>query len=79
LILPVRHSLGATLLNAGRFGAAEEVYREDLKRLPENGWSLFGLARSLRAQGKAAEAGRVQQDFATAWRHADVRLTASRM
>jgi tetratricopeptide (TPR) repeat protein len=76
---PVRQSLGAVLLDAGRAADAERVYREELHRNPGNGWSLFGLARSLRAQGKAAEAGRVQQDFATAWRHADVRLTASRM
>ena len=28
---------------------AERVYREDLKRSPNNGWSLFGLAQALRA------------------------------
>jgi hypothetical protein len=67
------------LLDAGRAGDAERVYREELRRNPGNGWSLFGLARSLRAQGRNAEAGRVQRDFATAWRNADVRLTASRM
>ena len=38
----------------GRFAEAEQVYREDLKRLPDNGWSLFGLAESLRAQKKNA-------------------------
>jgi tetratricopeptide (TPR) repeat protein len=46
-LLPVRHSLGANLMQAGRFAEAEQVYRDDLARLPENGWSLFGLARSL--------------------------------
>jgi len=76
---PVRQTLGAVLLDAGRAADAERVYREELQRNPGNGWSLFGLARSLRAQHKDAEAERVQQDFATAWRHADVRLTASRM
>jgi len=29
-----------------RFAEAEQVYRDDLARLPENGWSLFGLAQS---------------------------------
>lgn len=76
-ILPVRHSLGATLVQAGRFGAAEEVYREDLKRLPENGWSLFGLARSLKLQNKSAEAAGVEARFKKIWAKADLQLTSS--
>jgi hypothetical protein len=54
------------------------VYREDLKRFPENGWSLFGLAAALKAQGKTAEAEEVDRRFAKAWSAADVKLTASR-
>jgi tetratricopeptide (TPR) repeat protein len=76
-ILPVRHALGATLIQAGRFGAAEEVYREDLKRLPENGWSLFGLAQSLKLQNKAKEAAEVESRFKKVWRSADLQLTSS--
>jgi hypothetical protein len=72
----VRQSLGAALLAAGR--AAEAAYREDLKQNRENGWSLFGLAQSLRAQGKTAEADQVQARFTQAWARADVTLTASR-
>lgn len=75
---PVRHNLGAVLLEAGRPGAAEKVYREDLARFPDNGWSLFGLAQSLRAQGKKQEADEVQRRFEAAWQHADVEITASR-
>ena len=75
---PIRESLGATLLKAGRNAEAEAVYREDLKRFPENGWSLFGLAAALRAQGKSAEAAAVEKRFANAWSAADVKLTASR-
>ena len=75
---PIRHSLGATLLKAGQNAEAEAVYREDLKRFPENGWSLFGLAAALRAQGKSAEAAAVDQRFSKAWSAADVRLAASR-
>jgi tetratricopeptide (TPR) repeat protein len=75
---PIRQSLGAALLNAGQSAEAEAVYREDLKRFPENGWSLFGLAAALRAQGKAAEAAAVDERFAKAWSAADVKLTASR-
>jgi tetratricopeptide (TPR) repeat protein len=75
---PVRQTLGAVLLQGGRAPAAEAVYREDLKRNPGNGWSLFGLAQSLRAQGKTAEAGRAEASFRTVWSQADVTLTASR-
>jgi tetratricopeptide (TPR) repeat protein len=75
---PIRESLGAALLKAGRSAEAEAVYREDLKRFPENGWSLFGLAAALRAQGKSAEAAAVDRRFSKAWSAADVKLTASR-
>jgi len=75
---PVRHNLGAVLLEAGRARAAEKVYREDLARFPDNGWSLFGLAQSLRAQGKMQEAAEAQRRFENAWRYADVEITASR-
>ncbi len=75
---PVRQSLGAALLAGGRAVEAEAVYRDDLKRNPENGWSLYGLARSLRAQGKTAEAAAVEARFQKAWARADVTLSASR-
>lgn len=42
---PIRHSLGALLLQAGQPAEAEALYRQDLARFPENGWSLFGLPR----------------------------------
>jgi tetratricopeptide (TPR) repeat protein len=72
--VPVRHDLGSVLLAAGRPEAAERVYREDLDRFRENGWSLWGLAQALRAQGHSAEAQAVHTRFAAAWSHADVEL-----
>jgi tetratricopeptide (TPR) repeat protein len=75
---PVRQSLGAVLLKQGKAAQAEATYRADLKRFPENGWDLFGLAASLRAQGKAGEAAEVEARFARAWAQADVKLTSSR-
>jgi tetratricopeptide (TPR) repeat protein len=75
---PIRHSLGAVLLQAGRPAEAEAVYREDLKRFPENGWALFGLTQALRAQGKTTEALAADARFREAWKDADVTLTASR-
>jgi tetratricopeptide (TPR) repeat protein len=73
---PVRQSLGAVLLAAGRAADAEKVYYEDLQRNPENGWSLYGLVESFRAQ--KADAAAVEQRFQKAWARADVKLTASR-
>jgi tetratricopeptide (TPR) repeat protein len=75
---PIRHSLGAALVKAGQNAEAEKVYREDLRRFPENGWSLFGLAQALRAQGKNSEAASAEARFRHAWASADVTLTASR-
>ena len=76
--LPTRQVLGAVLLQAGRAVEAEAVYWEDLRRYSHNGWSLFGLAQSLRKQGKNEEAALAEQRFQKAWAQADVKLTASR-
>ena len=74
---PVRHLLGAELLSAGHAAEAERAYREDLERNPDNGWSLFGLAAALRAEGRKAEAADAERRFLAAWGGADVRLLTS--
>jgi tetratricopeptide (TPR) repeat protein len=76
--LPPRQVLGAVLLEAGKSNEAEQVYRQDLLAHPQNGWSLFGLEKSLEAQGKLDEAKTAQQEFEEAWADADVTLTSSR-
>jgi tetratricopeptide (TPR) repeat protein len=75
---PVRQVLGAVLLEAGQPEQAETIYREELRRNPENGWSLFGLGQALKAQERADEAATVQARFEQAWGDADVTLAASR-
>ena len=52
---PVRHSLGAVLMAADRKSEAEQVYREDLERHPNNGWALVGLEQALRTQDRTAD------------------------
>jgi tetratricopeptide (TPR) repeat protein len=74
---PVRHALGAALMDARHFAEAESVYREDLDRHPENGWSLFGLFRSLQMQGKSLEAASVRSRFERAWQYSDISVTSS--
>jgi tetratricopeptide (TPR) repeat protein len=72
---PIRQYLGAAYLTINKTAEAEAVYREDLARNPNNGWSLYGLAQALHTQGKVAEASKVD---AAAWKRADVQLTTSR-
>jgi tetratricopeptide (TPR) repeat protein len=75
---PPRLALGAILLEAARPAEAETVYWEDLRRNKENGWALFGLLQSLRAQQKMEEAAIIEARFTKAWARADVTLSASR-
>lgn len=71
-MLPVRHALGALLMEQKRYAEAEAVYREDLKRNRNNGWGLLGLQNALLAQKKNPdESIRLSKQFAEAWIKAD--------
>lgn len=70
--VPVRQELGMMLLRGDRAGDAEQAFRQDLKRFPDNGWSLRGLELALRRQGRAEEADRVKARFSKVWASADV-------
>jgi tetratricopeptide (TPR) repeat protein len=76
---PSRQSLGAVLLAAGDAAGAQQVYEQDLRIYRENGWSLFGLAQALRAQGDENAALAVDERFRKAWAHADFELKGSRL
>jgi tetratricopeptide (TPR) repeat protein len=76
-IQPVRHALGAALLQAGRFAEAEEVFRQDLAKLPDNGWALYGLQRSLELQRKTGEAAATGKRFDEVWKEADLRIKSA--
>lgn len=71
---PIRESLGAALLRAGRAPEAEAAFREGLRRTPHNGRMLFGLIESLKAQSKGDAAAWVQREYDAAWRKPDVKL-----
>ncbi|HEV2734338.1 MAG TPA: hypothetical protein VGV85_05835, partial [Longimicrobiaceae bacterium] len=73
-----RDWLGAALLEAGRAGEAERVYRAALEDRPHNGWSLAGLERALRAQGRTADADAAGAAFREAWARSRTQLTGSR-
>lgn len=74
---PVRHALGALLMGAGRAAEAEQVYRDDLKAYPGNGWSMLGLEKALSAQDKSDQAARFASARAKVWARADVKPTSS--
>jgi pimeloyl-ACP methyl ester carboxylesterase/tetratricopeptide (TPR) repeat protein len=73
--LPVREVLGGVLLANGDYSGAEKVFRAEILRQPRNGRALFGLAESLRKQGKEAAAKSVQAEFEKAWQFADTKLS----
>ena len=79
--IPVRQLQGAALLSLGRAAEAEKAYREDLKRFPNNGWSLSGLRESRIRQGRErdAETMVLQMQLQQAWRRADVKIDAGRV
>jgi tetratricopeptide (TPR) repeat protein len=71
---PVRQSLGTLLLDLGRLKEAEEVFRKDLQKNPENPWALYGLTQALKAQGENNLAADTEQRFRRAWSRADVKM-----
>ncbi len=71
---PTRESLGAALLLSGNAAEAEKVFRKDLEDNPHNGRSLYGLAESLKKQGKLQDAQNVRKEFEAAWKNADSKL-----
>jgi tetratricopeptide (TPR) repeat protein len=74
---PVRHALGALLLEQDRVAEAEAVYREDLRLHPGNGWALHGLAECQRRNGSGGEADETEARFRTAWARSDIIIRGS--
>lgn len=73
-LFSVRDTLGAVLLKKEQFAEAEKVFREDLRRHPRSGRSLFGLRKSLEGQSKWADYYWVDQAFRKAWSFSDIEL-----
>lgn len=72
---PARHALGAVLVKSKKFGEAEAVYRADLKKLPNNGWALYGMAQALRGLNRSSTS--YETTFAQAWKDADTTILSS--
>ena len=64
---PIRQSLAAALLRAGRYAEAERQFQSALSRAPSNGWSYYGLAELHRSRGNTAAARKAEADLARTW------------
>ncbi|RAV99133.1 tetratricopeptide repeat protein [Pseudochryseolinea flava] len=76
--IPSRHYLGAALFDAAKYADAELIYLDDLKKNPENGWSLMGLQLTQNRLGKKSDVLANAKRFNKAWKNADVTITSSR-
>jgi tetratricopeptide (TPR) repeat protein len=74
---PTRHTLGAVYLKSGDYKQAERIYRADLVKWPNNGWSLYGLSRALQLQGKTEQARKVDDQYREVWKDADAMTDTS--
>jgi tetratricopeptide (TPR) repeat protein len=83
---PVRHALGALLLEQDRTAEAEAVYREDLglggalpraQIHPDNVWALRGLCDCLQRRGDSPEARLIRQRMNIAAAIADLPVSVS--
>jgi tetratricopeptide (TPR) repeat protein len=64
---PVRQSLGAALLQAGKAEEAKQAFEQSLEQFPNNGWALYGLMRAQKAQGDETAAQATEKRFKQAW------------
>lgn len=76
---PTRHALGAVLVRESKFADAERVYKDDLTRLPNNGWSLYGLKQAYEGQARVRDARRFEKAFTKVWADADTKISSSCM
>lgn len=75
----VRHHLGAVLIEAGKFEEAIKIYEKDLKNFRENGWALKGLMNAYEKLGHKKKYDETKKRFDEAWKHADIKITSSRI
>ncbi|MBS1718206.1 MAG: hypothetical protein JSS72_10800 [Armatimonadetes bacterium] len=78
-IMPTRHALGAALLMLGKYPEALDVFNENLRRLPNDGWATMGLSKALRGLGQVKEADKTLAKFKTLWKDADITISTSCM
>jgi tetratricopeptide (TPR) repeat protein len=76
---PIRQSLAAALVQAGRYDEAKQQFDLALHRAPSNGWSYFGLAQLYKARGDTAAEQKAEADLARTWVGDRSRLQLSKL
>jgi tetratricopeptide (TPR) repeat protein len=76
-MMPVRHALGALLLEQDRVEEAMAVYEKDLSLHPENGWALKGLMECHKMSGQTEKEKDLSERFRKSWARADIDIKAS--
>lgn len=64
---PIRQSLAAALLQAGRYGEAKQQFELALRKAPANAWSYYGLAQLHKARGETRAARQAEANLAKTW------------
>lgn len=64
---PIRQSLAAALLQAGRYGEAKQQFELALRKAPANAWSYYGLAELHKARGETKAARKAEANLAKTW------------
>lgn len=76
---PVRQSLGAVLLQAGRIDQAERAFRASLARTPNSGWAIYGLMQAYERRGDVKAAKGIEKQLRRAWAGEREELTLARL
>ena len=64
---PVDQSLGAALYRAGKYDEARDAFMAALAKSPNNGWALYGLAETEKAQKRGAQAAAAMAALERSW------------
>ncbi|MFN6934889.1 MAG: hypothetical protein ACK4NZ_07035 [Tsuneonella sp.] len=64
---PVAQSRGAALFAAGKYDDARNAFMKALIRAPNDGWALWGLARTERRLGNPLEAAAAERALDSVW------------
>lgn len=73
----IRHHLGNAYIQNEQFDLAIKTYNEDLKRLPNNGWSQHGLKLAYQQLGDTENVILTENLIKESWKTADIELKTS--
>ena len=70
----IRHHLGAIQIKAELYNNAITTYKEDLKRLPKNGWAHHGLKLAYEKINDTENASKMKQLITKSWVDSDFEI-----